>query len=178
MKIVKDLLPNSSRMHADMAVQFLMERPENIPEFIDACDLGTGKIPMRSSRVIYILGQLQPQLLEPYLSRVLEIAGSTSDESVVRNFLCLLEERTKDFSEAERDQLVNLGFRKIEEPCSSIVIRPISLKLLASLSEFYPELKAEIYSMASKMMDDPYPSYRSTAKKILKRLKKEITSPE
>ena len=175
MKIVNDLLPDSSRMNAEMAAGFIIEREQHLGEFIEACASGTGKIPMRASRVIFILSRKYPAILRPHLSRLLEIAENTSDESVSRNYLCCFEEYIDGFSEEQTGRLLTLAFRRIEERSESIVIRPVCLRLLYRLSEIYPELKAEVFSLATWLSDEPYPSCQAVAKKILLKLRKEIT---
>lgn len=172
--LVSEMLPDSSRLRADLAVDFLSQKPEYLEEFIVACESGTGKLPLRASRVVHLFGKENKKTIAAYHDRLLLLLDRTSNESVTRNLFSLFESILETFTEKRREDLLRIVFEKIQIRNAPIAVRVMSLRVLDKLTVFYPDIKTELYSIAQQMREEPHPATMITAGRILKKLSREI----
>ena len=66
--LIEDILTDSGRATADMAVDVISQKPELFSEAYDLCMAQEGKMAMRSARVVWLVAETMPELFKPYFS--------------------------------------------------------------------------------------------------------------
>jgi len=168
------LLPDTSRRTADIAVQVVLERPELMKEFVEACLEQTYPLSMRASRVVHLVCKFDPGILRPYLGLILERMPELHDQSVMRNFLNLFEYYVEEMSEDELGQLLSICFARLEDFSQAIAVRVLSLKLLYLISKRVPEIKPEILAIIQFNQAEATAAFQAQARQIVRKLNKEI----
>ena len=171
---LSSLLPDSLRRTADLAAQFVLEHPETFRDFIDTSLAQEYPMSMRASRVVYLVGCMEPGLVRPHLGELVEGFPFLTDRSVKRNWLHLFENFTAELPEEHLGLLLQSCFAYIEDTSETIAIRTYSLKLLYLISQRVPELKPELISIIRHHMTEAPPGFCAQATQILKKLHKEI----
>ena len=174
---LESLLPDTSRLTADLAAQFVLEHPETFRDMLDASLAQEYPMAMRASRVVYLVAVAEPELVRPYLAEIVEKMPTLHDQSVIRNFLHVFDDFTDDLSEDDLAVLLKLCFDFIEDISQTIAIRTYSLKLLYLISQRVPEIKPEMISIIQLHLPESDPGFYSQATKILRKLNREIIKP-
>ena len=172
--LLNSLLPDSSRITADMAVEFIIEHPEMLRDFIDASLLQEYPLSMRASRVVHLYGQVNPAFIRPHLKEILDALQSLHDQSVIRCFLHIFDAFIQDLPDAELGQLLRLCFDYLEDLTAAIAVRVYSLKLLYLISRRLPEIKPEIIAIIHYHLPESTSAFKSQARQIIGKLQKEI----
>ena len=171
---IENLIPDTSRLTADLAAEFIIEHPEHLGAMIDACFEGPGPIPMRASRVVYLIGVLAPELISPYLVTSLKRVQESDNESVIRNFFHLFMEQLDRLDETSLGILVSMSFNYLENAGTAIGIRAYSLQILYEISQKIPDIKPELIAVIRYHLDESSTALKTQGKRILKKLNREI----
>ena len=171
---LESLLPDTTRLTADIALQFVVEHPEAFRDMLDASIAQEYPMAMRASRVVYLCAEAEPELVKPYLGEIVEVMPSLQDQSVIRNFLHVFDFFIDELTEEQLGILLRLCFDFIENISQTIAIRTYSLKLLYLISGRLPEIKPELISIIHLHLPEADPGFYSQATKILRKLNREI----
>jgi hypothetical protein len=174
---LESLLPDTSRLTADLATQFVIENPETFRDMLDTSLAQEYPMAMRASRVVYLVAIEAPDMVRPYLPEIVEKLPFLHDQSVIRNFLHVFDNFIHELSEDDLAVLLKLCFDFIEDLSQTIAIRTYSLKLLYFISQRIPEIKPELISIIHLHLPESDPGFYSQARKILQKLNREIIKP-
>ena len=148
-----------------MAVEFIIEHPEMLRDFIDASLLQEYPLSMRASRVVHLYGQVNPAFIRPHL---------TGCKPGIKTFFHIFDAFIQDLPDAELGQLLRLCFDYLEDLTAAIAVRVYSLKLLYLISRRLPEIKPEIIAIIHYHLPESTSAFKSQARQIIGKLQKEI----
>lgn len=166
----KEELHNTSRLLADMVSDAVMETPALLHETLDAIEKEKHPYPMRISRVIWIIAEQQPKLLQPFFERIFTMALSTNDSSVRRNFLGVLLYQWEWLTEEQLGKLVDQCFEWMENAKQPPAIKALSMKILAKSAKTYPELAPELISYLDNLSETFTTGVQATARNTMKQM--------
>ena len=168
------LLPDSLRLTADLATQFVLEHPETFRDFLEASLAQEYPMAMRASRVVYLCAIAKPGLVSPHLATMLEALPQLHDVSVIRNFLHVFDDLVPELTEEQLGHLLKHCFDYIEDSAQTIAIRTYSLKLLYIISQRVPELKPELIAIIHHHLPESSPAFQAQSAQIIRKLEKEV----
>lgn len=171
---VEELLPDSSRQTALFAADFIIAHHEFLPEMITISFSGNKLMAMRVSRAIVFVYELEPELIKPFVSEILDQLCLCNNNSTIRNFLHLFLYEIELLDEERLGKLINLCFNLLESPTAEISPRALSMQILYLVSNKIPELKSELKTIIEFHYEEGSPGFKSTARTLLKKLNKEV----
>ncbi len=169
------LLPDSSRNTADVAASFILKNPAYLDDIFELAFSDKQKIAMRASRIIYLVFEQAPDLIKPRFSEILQRLKKITDTSAKRNLIHLFINNTSLLNEDDLGLLLDICFKYIESPDSEVAHKIYSIYLIYEVSNSIPELKPELIAIIERNIDTEQTAYKSTGKRMLKKLYKETT---
>ncbi len=174
-KIIEKMLPDSYRKTADKAKDFLIEHPEFVNPIIKL-SFGQDQIMgMRSSRVVLLLYQQKPKLIQPFITEIFDHLYSTQNKSTIRNMLHLFIDDHKLLDETRFGKLVDYCFRMLDSPSEKIAQRALAMQILYNISSRIIEFKGELKALIELHYEEGSVGFKCTANNILNKLNREIT---
>ncbi len=168
----REMLQDSSRFVADMAVRAIEDDPEKFQSVLNLCLLEKYPISMRAARVIELYSNNKPGFLDPKLEVIIPTLLSTRIGGVKRSFLKILSENVDLSGIAEPGPLLNQCFDWLMSPAEKPAIRVYSLEIIYKFSLLEPPLKHELLALLEMILPESRePSILGRGKKIMRKLK-------
>jgi len=168
------LLHDSSRGAADAAASIVIDKPELLQEVFELCFSENKLTAMRVSRIFPIIGELHPEITDPFLPQLIENLELTKNESVIRNFLKLISISIGSITENNIGFLIIYCFKTLESGKQAIAIHVYCMQILYEISKSFPEIKPELVSVIEQRLPEGSMAIKTTASKILSKLYLEI----
>ncbi|OFX16394.1 MAG: hypothetical protein A2033_18620 [Bacteroidetes bacterium GWA2_31_9] len=142
------LFIDSSRELADLAVEQIGNNPKVFAELYDYTMLQKKQFAMRSSRVVALLAEKYPTLINPYFEKIIFSLETLKDESVKRNFVWILRIYSWHDDENLLGKLIDTCFKFLLSEKEAIAVRAHSLAILHKIAKkehgIIPELLSTI----------------------------------
>ena len=164
------LLYDSSKICVLNAAQTVRDNMELFGPMLRLGLSGKHKISSRALRVIAILSEYNPALLDPHIETIIDSAGKAEIESNKFNLLKLLTFTGVPEDEVTLDKIINLCYEAIETKTERIAIKVYALDILAAIVGKYPELAGELHLIIQKHYEYSTMAFRSRADRIMKKL--------
>ncbi len=166
---VKEHLGDSSKKLADLTVNMIIDNPLLIEPLLEISCTESGPLSQRASRVLSIYFCRFPEMLKPYVSRIITELSKLKSEGSLRNFLKIFSEIPLSLGNKNKSILLNLCFDYLSGNCS-IAVKAYSMDILYRFSAEIPEIKNELYHLIESQMPDFSAGLKSRGRKILKKL--------
>jgi hypothetical protein len=167
---LKDLLFDSSRRTADIAVGLIGDNPEIFKKFLDFALSDKGPYAMRAARVVQLSSHHHPELVRPYLKEIIHKLPYFKNDGLRRGLFKILTERSLDLDEESFGILADTTFNCLNNPAEKPAMKVYSMEILFRISEFYPEIKPELISILEDQMPRSTVAVKSAGKKLLRKL--------
>ena len=169
-KIELMLLKEHSKKQSQFICAYILESPERMNVFIDLFLTGKYVVAQRAASVIYAITDKDPELLAPYLEKMVESLNLDKEGRHDATKRCVL--RTLAFIEIPESlhaAVVNKCFYHLGSDIAAIGLKVFSMLTLSKLIPIYPDLKEEFRQIIT---ETPYqsPAYKSCVRDILLRL--------
>ncbi len=155
--------------HLLLAFGYISERPEHIASLMNiAMDDGL-KGSWRASWMISKMYETYPELLEPYLGKVIDFLQKTTDSSKKREFLKLVSY----YSVPEEKEALMLGYciRHFTSASEPVAVRVHAMQILFNISEREPDLKNELIQLIEHEIEyHSSAGIKSRGNKLLRKL--------
>jgi hypothetical protein len=130
------------------------------------------RVVQRGSWIVGTIGETKPEMIEPYLGKVL--ARCTEDGihvAVKRNVTRILQ--FTNIPEEHHGTVMNLCFNFLMDPKETVAVRCFSMSILANLSTKYPEIKNELRSVIEDILEHQETSagFKARSRKTLQQIK-------
>lgn len=159
--------------HAEWIANSVIENPVLLKKFIEFSCSGEKKLAFHASWILTKVCDKNPEIIEPYLPRIIESLPKLENESTLRSFLRILSYKDPaKFSQKHQGILTDVCFKLLNSGFSAIAVRAYSMDILYRLTIIYPELATELALSVRGIMDIDSAGIISKAKAILKRLNK------
>jgi hypothetical protein len=130
-----------------------------------------GRICQRAAWAVGMIGEKQPQLIEPYLEHMLLNLKTPQHDAILRNTMRVLRD-VPDIPDAILGLAADISFRFLETPSVPIAIRAFSMRVLLKICKKEPELKVELRALIEDILEhDRAPGIVSAGRDVLKQLK-------
>jgi hypothetical protein len=135
---------------------------------------GKKVISSRALRVISILSEKNPRLIDPHIHTIIESAGQAEIESNKFNLLKLLTYIDVPEDDDTLDRIINLCYEAIDARVERVAIKVYAIEILGKIVDRYPELAGELQLIISKHYEYSTMAFRCRADRIMKNLGRNI----
>ena len=118
------------------------------------------------------IGSNQPELIQPYLQKMVSNLDHAGHNAVVRTTLKIFGDI--DIPEELEGQLFDKCFNYLSNPKYAIAIRVFSMTVLYRIVQNHPDLKPELIAEIEEHMPHGSAGFKSRGRKTLKLLKKDL----
>jgi 8-oxo-dGTP diphosphatase len=156
---------------ADWIATSAIENPAIFLKLLEYSYSSDKKLAFRASWTLTKVCDKFPEIINPYLSQIVDSLWKTNDESTLRSFLRIIS--LSDLAAIKYDQhglLADFCYSKLNSGFSAIAIKAYSMEILYRLSLIYPELVTELSASIMILMEDGSAGINARGKMILKKL--------
>lgn len=169
----EDLLFDSSRRTADIAVSAIGDNPEIFKKFLDFAMQDKGRYAMRAARVVQLATTNHPELIRPYIKEIIFELPAFKNDGLRRNFLKILTEPSLNLDEDTLGILVNVSFNYLVSPSEKPAMKVYAMEILCNISQFYPDIRSELISTIEDQLPRSTTAVKSRGKQVLTKLYKQ-----
>lgn len=170
---MKDLLFDSSRRTADMAVGVIGNNPEIFKKMLDFALEDKNLYAMRAARVIQLASHNHPELVRPYLKEIIFRLPNLKNDGLKRGMAKILIERSYSHDDETLGILVSTCFDWLMSPAEKPAIKVYAMEILYKISKFYPEIQPELISSIEDQLPRSTIAVKTRGKQIIKKLYKQ-----
>lgn len=170
-----EILFDSSRAAADMAVDVIRQKPDMFQEAYTLCLDQEGKMAMRAARVVQLVAESNPQLFHPYFENMVRKLPDLTHSSVKRSMLKVLTFYDLSDNEELHGIIIDSCFAYMNDFGEEIAIRAYATRILQRFTKIYPEITGELIAALHILIDNSKESLSNYSKRILKELYKDAS---
>ena len=128
------------------------------------------RVNQRASWPVGKIGERHPELIRPYLPKMIEHLDQPSHAAVKRNTVRILADI--ELPEDLLGPTYERCFGYLNDPEEPIAIRVFSMSVCFNITKVYPELGDELYEAIEFYLPHGSAGFKSRGKKVMKALKK------
>lgn len=142
MDIAKSLVKNRPVLEVQKIANHLIRHPEKIPDFLKIYLSENTKESQRAAWVLGIIGEEAPELVQPYLKKLLPVLEKPVHDGVKRGLLRALQ--FMELPEKLEVKILESCFALLQHSAEPPAIKAFSITVIARIAEKYPEIKSEL----------------------------------
>jgi 8-oxo-dGTP diphosphatase len=160
-----------SMQEANWVATSAIENPAIFLKLLDYSFVSDRKLAFRASWTLTKVCDKYPELICPYLSRIIEDLPGIEQEGVQRCFLRIISlSDLENLSERHHSLLADYSFAALNSGLSAIAIKAYTMEILYKLSLIYPELANELASLIRVLMEEGSAAIVAKGNAVLKRI--------
>jgi len=167
---IAEILTDSGRATADVAVDVISQKPELFEEAYRLCMKQEGKMSMRAARVVWLVAEHMPGIFEPYFEDMVHRLDGLTHSSVKRCMLKILTVYELSDKEDYHGLIIEACFKYMNDPGEEIAIRGYSITVLEKMLKIYPEIAGELMAAMQILIDNGPDTLARYSRKKLKEL--------
>lgn len=166
------ILKENSKTNSNKIADWISTDEKRFEELMQLLLTDEYRVVQRSAWIISIIAEKHPNLLQPYLEKmVFRMKEEHLPVAVKRNVLRILQ--FMHLPKHLHGTVMETGFLFLNDPKEAIAVRVFSMTVLCNLAEIYPDIKPELETSINEVMNqEPAPAFRSRARKVLHQLMK------
>lgn len=168
MDYAEQILVAHSRANTDLIAKAIGDNPKEFKKIIDLIYSAKHPIPQRASWLLKIKSRSHPELIQPYVTKLIDTVNDFKISGIRRHFVDALS--TQKIPEKWQGKTVNICFDFILSPDEPVAVKVLSLEILSNIAKQYPELKNEIIAAIEDQLPKTTVAFHSRAKKVIKKL--------
>lgn len=133
-------------------------------------DTENSRINQRSSCVAEVIAKKHPQLITPYLPKLVNILSSDIHYRYIRNSLRILQ--YIEIPKTLQGKTANICFDILSNRNTPVAIQAFSMTVLLNICKKEPELKNELQLVIEDQFEYSKPAFKSRGRKTLQELAK------
>ncbi len=170
---LEDLLIDSSRITADMAVHTIGENQALFKKVLDFALEDNNQYAMRAARVIHLTATNHPELIRPYLNKIIHALSGFKNDGLKRSMTRILSEHCTELNEESHWILIDVCFNYLMDPNEKIALKIYSMDILYNISQQYPDIKKELISCIENQLPYASAAIKSRGEKMIRILRLE-----
>ena len=161
------LQPFPVKKEAELVAKTMAKHPETVEKLWAICT-SNQKHSWRAAWLFEKLYKIAPDLVRPYIPKMIALIPELKNEGKLREFLRLIccEPLPEDVSGA----FINRCFDLLQSPATPIAIRVHALQVLYIFSLKEPDIQNELVLIINEQMQHGSAGFRNRAKKILAKI--------
>jgi 8-oxo-dGTP diphosphatase len=155
------------------------ENPAVFLKLLEYSHSSDKKLAFHSSWTLSKVCDKYPEIIYPYLPRIIETLSRLDNESALRSFLRIISlSDLEKISKAHHGMLADFCFNILKSGFSAVAAKAYSMEILYKLSVIYPELAFELSASIKILLEDGSGGIISRGRMILKKLAEFPINPE
>jgi len=168
MNIRDQLKAEISRSNTDYIAQYIGNDPELFKQLIDILFNGEAPLPHRASWVVTTISDRYPELVRPYLKKIISHIEKFDHSWIRRNLLrCIAEE---NIPEALQGKLYDVCYCWLQSRLEPPAVKVHCMQILFNISEKEPDLRKELKLIIEELTDHESAAIRSRSRQLMKKL--------
>lgn len=171
MDLRKQLMLRHDKANMRLIRDYVGNDPGRFAGLMELFFLNEYRIQQRASWAVMHCADQHPELIGPYLKKMLENLRRPVHDAVKRNTMRVLRDIT--IPEELCGLAADVSFRYLEDPEEATAVRAFSMYVLGKIVRQEPELARELRLIIQEGLAAPgcAPAYRAAAGKVLRKLK-------
>lgn len=165
----EELLGNLSKQNLERLASKIGDDEEQFAELMEIFFAGPYRITQWSAQLISKCCDHHPQLILPYLGRMIDLLATDAHDAVKRNIVRTMQ--FVDIPEVHWDKTVEYCFRLLQSRTEPIAVKVFAMTVIANLCEKLPEIKNELRIVVEDQLPYGSPGFVSRGRKVLAGLK-------
>ncbi len=170
---LEEILFNSSRAAADMAVDVIAQKPELFDQAYRMCMAQEGLMALRSARVVQLIAEEHPDLLRPYFPDLVHQLDSLTHSSVKRCMMKVLTFYDITDDEELHGLIIDACFHRMNDFEEEVATRAYATRVLQRFTRIYPEITGELISALQLLIDNSKETLSKYSKSVLQEIYRE-----
>jgi hypothetical protein len=168
MNLREEILREHSKSQTLKIVKYIGNDKERFAELINLFLGNTYRITQRAAWAVSYCAEEHPELIIPYLERMLDNLNQPVHDSVKRNTLRTFQDI--DIPEKLQGKAADICFKLLRDKDETIGTKVFAMTVLHNLSKQHPDLENELRIAIEEQMPYASAGFRSRGSKILKAL--------
>lgn len=165
-----EILREYSKPQALKIANYIGDDNERFSELITLFLEDEYRVTQRAAWIVSHCSDQHPQLLHPYLEKIIANLGGDIAIAVKRNTVRILQ--FVDIPEKLMGTLANYCFKYLTDAKEPIAVKVFSMTILANIAKKFPEMKDELRMAIEDQMPYGSSGFLSRGRKVLKALDK------
>jgi hypothetical protein len=168
MNIRRQILKEHSKSNSLCIAKYVGDDEKRFAELMDLFLQGEYRVVQRAAWVVNFVSANHPQLVKPYLKKMLLYLKSDVHDAVKRNVLRLLQ-----FIEIPKNLqglTAEICFQFLMDAKEPIAVKVFSMTVLSNLCKTNPELKNELRLVIEDQLLNASKGFKARARKLFKEL--------
>ncbi|WP_118972323.1 hypothetical protein [Taibaiella koreensis] len=174
MNLREAILEEHSRQQVSRIVQWIGANTGRIAALIDIFCHDEYRVVQRAAWIVSDVARQHPELMLPHIPALVQrLEDDNTHIAVKRNVYRVMQ--YLELPEAVHAPLMNSCFDSLANPREALAVRAFAMSILARLALVYPEIGHELKLLIEdNLLQEPAPSFKSRARKVLQQLEKHI----
>jgi hypothetical protein len=169
MDLKAEILKTHSKEQCAKIVKYIGNDQSKFDELMKLFFSGEYRVTQRAAWPMSYCVHDHPKLIAPYFKKIIELLEKPAVHQAVTRNITRLFQHVK-VPKKYQGQLMDVCFRFVEDPKTTIAVKAFSLTVLDNMSNEYPEIKPELKLLIEQNWNESTAAFKSRAKKILEKL--------
>jgi hypothetical protein len=166
MDLRDEILKGHSKKQTAKIAGFIGNNKDLFKELMSLFLANEYRVTQRAAWIVRICTQAHPELIKPYIKKMISNLRQPVHDAVKRNTLAVFQD--VDFSSSMLGELADTCFTIFGNRNEAIAIRCCAMTVLGNICKKEPLLKNELKAMIVEELPYAGPAFRARAKKVLK----------
>ncbi len=170
MDLRAEILKEHSKAQTMKIVKFIGDDSKKFKELMNLFFNDEYRVVQRSAWIVNNCAGNHPELIKPYLKKMIDYLQKPVHDAVRRNTIRILQ--FIDIPKNLTGKAANVCFNLLQSKDEPVAVKVFSMTVLGKLCKTEPGLKNELQLLIEDQLPYSTAGFRSRAKRILKELKK------
>ena len=166
------IMQEYSKVHANLVAEYILSKPELMPELLDIIYLFDDPVSKRASWSLKILSEKDSSIIDPYVDLMVDMLPKTNDIPILKLVLATL--RMTHIPENKQGELLQFTSEVLTDSGSSIASLIYSIDIFYKLSVKEPDLLNELRIMLEQLIPNGSPGVKNKCHKLIRKINKQI----
>jgi len=167
MDLGKLLDPFPIKKEAELVAKSIAKNPKHIKALWEIC-IGDEKHSWRSTWLMDKVYDIAPELVRPYIPKMIKLIPTLENESKQRQYLKLIS--SEPLPRNISGDFINRCFDLLISSTTAIAVKVHAMQILYNFSQKEPDIKNELALIIEEQMENGTAGFCSRGRKILKKI--------
>ena len=163
------LAKEHSRANTDRIAKAIGSDPAEFKKLIDIFYNGKKPLPDRASWLLSTVNAKHPELLDPYLSKLLDDIKTYRSDTIKRNIAMVMSDHV--IPKKMQGTLISVCFDLLLSSDEKVAVKVHALQTIANIAKDYPEIIPELKSVVEDQLPKSSAAFHARARMIMKKFK-------
>ena len=168
MDIRGQLSAETSRRNTDFTIHVIGTNKDHFRELIEIILTEEDPLPMRASWVVEGITETSPELILPYMDKLIKNLPKFTHPGTLRNLLKIFS-RMK-IPVRHHGYMADLCYGWLKKENLQVAVKVYAMQIIANMVYIYPDLKNEFFEVIYELIPGNSPGFKARAARIIKEL--------